>query len=280
APLRKHREELAAMASRVKPEPQARIPRSLAAEPAPASAMIAENVTKKFGDFIAVDDVTIRIEHGRLQALIGPNGAGKTTLFNVLSGLYPPQSGRLSFAGEELQGKAADRFATLGIARSFQVTNLLQGLAVFENVRLGVQARHRDRFHMFHAKEELEDINLQSKELIRFLGLEGVESAPVAGLAAAERERIVAMIRTLAQHMGVLIVEHDIDRVFGFAERITAMANGKVLVEGNANEVRSDRQVQEVYLGTGRKSVEAVHREAGAGGVLLSLERINTYYGK
>ena len=320
APLRKQREELAAMASRLKPNPavdwipdprledsRGRLRRSRDARD---DTLVAEGVTKKFGDFTAVDGVTIRIEHGRLQALIGPNGAGKTTLFNVLSGLYPPESGRLSFAGEELQGKAADRFATLGIARSFQVTNLFQGLAVFENIRLGVQARHRDRFHMFHAKEEFEDINLETKELIRFLGLEGVESAPVAslsyggqrlmeigvaltarpklllldeplaGLAAAERERIVGMIRTLAQHMGVLIVEHDIDRVFGFAERITAMANGKVLVEGNANEVRADRQVQEVYLGTGRKSVEAVHREAGAGGVLLSLERINTYYGK
>jgi branched-chain amino acid transport system ATP-binding protein len=321
APFRKRGEELAAMASRLKPDPSAdwipgprlddnrgRLRRGGARD----EALVAEGVTKKFGDFVAVDDVTIRIEHGRLQALIGPNGAGKTTLFNVLSGLYPPERGRLTFAGEELQGEPADRFAALGIARSFQVTNLFQGLSVFENIRLGVQARHPDRFHMFHAKEEFEDINLETAELIRFLGLQGVEAAPVAslsyggqrlmeigvaltarprlllldeplaGLAAAERERIVAMIRTLAQHMGVLLVEHDIDRVFGFSERITAMANGRVLAEGTASEVRADRQVQEVYLGTGRKLGPGLRRgdEEAAGPILLALDKINTYYGK
>jgi ABC-type branched-subunit amino acid transport system ATPase component len=103
---------------------------------------------------------------------------------------------------------------------------------------------------------------------------------PLAGLAAAERERIVGMIRTLSQHMSVLLVEHDIDRVFEFADRITAMANGVVLVEGNAEQVSGDRQVQEVYLGSGRKVVMQSRTAARTGEVLLQLDGVNTFYGK
>jgi branched-chain amino acid transport system ATP-binding protein len=314
APFRKQAEDLAAMAARVKPDPSAEVPASMMTptlSPALlAPLLVAEGVTKKFGDLVAVDDVSITVEHARLQALIGPNGAGKTTLFNVLSGLYPPESGRLVFRGRRLEGLTPDRFATLGIARSFQVTNLFQGLTVRENIRLGVQAHDRRRFNAWKPKESLAEVNAETRELIRFLGLEGVEEAtvsslsyggqrlmeigvaltarpklllldePLAGLAAAERERIVAMIKTLSRHMGVLLVEHDIDRVFGFAERITAMANGKVLVEGDAQQVASDRQVQEVYLGSGRKVVMAARTASAPGEVLLELEGINTYYGK
>jgi ABC-type branched-subunit amino acid transport system ATPase component len=181
---------------------------------------------------------------------------------------------------------------------------------VFENLRLGVQAHAAERFNAWRAKEKLESVNAETRALVRFLGLEGVDSAqvsslsyggqrlmeiglalaarpklllldePLAGLAAAERERIVGMIRTLSQHMSVLLVEHDIDRVFEFADRITAMANGVVLIEGNAEQVASDRQVQEVYLGSGRKVVMHSRSAAHAGEVLLQLDGVNTFYGK
>src|SRR5258706_7358428 len=320
APFRKRAETLAAMASRVKAEPNAEIPAFLASSSAPlqdgndrgstTALLKAHDVTKKVRDLTAVDAVSIELHHARLQALIGPNGAGKTTLFNILSGLYPPESGTLVFRGEPLARLTPDRFAALGIARSFQVTNLFQGLTVFENIRLGVQARDPKRFNPWVAKEDLAGVNAETGELIRFLGLVGVEEAtvsslsyggqrlmeiglaltaraklllldePLAGLAAAERERIVAMIKTLSRHVGVLLVEHDIDRVFEFAERITVMANGKVLIEGSAAEVSGDRQVQEVYLGSGRKVVMESRTGADAGGVLLALEGVNTYYGK
>jgi len=257
-----------------------------------------------------VDNVSISLRHGRLHALIGPNGAGKTTLFNLLSGMYVPETGSLSYAGQAINGLTADRFAALGIARSFQITNLFQGLTVFENLRLGVQAHAAERFNAWSAKETLEGVNAETRALVRFLGLEGVESAlvsslsyggqrlmeigvaltarpklllldePLAGLAAAERERIVGMIRTLSQHMSVLLVEHDIDRVFEFADRITAMANGVVLIEGNADEVASDRQVQEVYLGSGRKVLMHSRKTSTSGEILLQLDRLNTFYGK
>jgi len=313
APWRKEAETLAAMASRVKPNPSQEVPASLLQARPPereAELLSAERVSKRFGDFKAVDEVSISLRHARLHALIGPNGAGKTTLFNILSGMYVPESGSLNFAGQAIRGRSAHRFAALGIARSFQITNLFQGLTVFENLRLGVQAHSAERFNTWRAKETLGSVNEETRALVRFLGLEGVENAqvsslsyggqrlmeigvaltarpkvlmldePLAGLAAAERERIVGMIRTLSQHMSVLLVEHDIDRVFEFADRITAMANGVVLIEGNADQVSGDRQVQEVYLGSGRKVVMRSRTASQAGEVLLQLEGVNTFYGK
>ncbi len=313
APFRRQAETLAAMASRVKPTPAAEVPASMlhADAPAPGTVLLAASkVSKHFDDFVAVDRVSIELTHGRLHALIGPNGAGKTTLFNLLSGMYPAEGGSLAYRGTPLAARTPDAFASLGIARSFQITNLFAGLTVRENLRLGVQARAAERFNLWRRKETLAHVNRETDELIRFLGLEGVEEAqvanlsyggqrlmeigvaltarprillldePLAGLAAAERERIVTMIRQLSRHMGVLLVEHDIDRVFEFAGRITAMANGVVLVEGDAATVAADRQVQEVYLGSGRKIVMGARSHAVAGEVLLELDGVNTFYGK
>jgi branched-chain amino acid transport system ATP-binding protein len=315
APFRRQREDLAAMASRLNPLPSQEVPAFLVRGDslAPGETILAAGqVVKKFGDFTAVNSVDIHVRHARLQALIGPNGAGKTTLFNVLSGMYPPDAGTVEFRGHAISGMPPERFVALGIARSFQVTNLFPGLTVFENLRLGMQAHDPRRFDMWRAKEGLDEVNARTRELIRFLGLEGVEAAPVstlsyggqrlmeiglaltarprlllldeplAGLAAAERERIVAMVKSLARHMGVLLVEHDIDRVFEFSDSITAMANGTVLVEGNAEQVSGNRQVQEVYLGSGRKVVMESSSPSPKrdGEVLLELEGVNTYYGK
>ena len=313
APFRRQAETLAAMASRVKPTPADEVPASMlhADAPAPGTVLLAASkVSKHFDDFVAVDRVSIELTHGRLHALIGPNGAGKTTLFNLLSGMYPAERGNLAYRGAPLAARTPDAFASLGIARSFQITNLFAGLTVRENLRLGVQAHAAERFNLWRRKETLVHVNQETDELIRFLGLEGVEEAqvanlsyggqrlmeigmaltarprillldePLAGLAAAERERIVAMIRQLSRHMGVLLVEHDIDRVFEFAGRITAMANGAVLVEGDAATVAADRQVQEVYLGSGRKIVMGARSHAAAGEVLLELHGVNTFYGK
>ena len=314
APFRRQAETLAAMASRVKPEPATdALPASLlhADAPAPGTVLLAASgVSKHFDDFVAVDRVSIELAHGRLHALIGPNGAGKTTLFNLLSGMYPAEGGSLAYRDAPLGARTPDAFAGLGIARSFQITNLFPALTVRENLRLGIQAHAAERFNPWRSKDTLDHVNQETSALIRFLGLQGVEEAevanlsyggqrlmeigmaltarprlllldePLAGLAAAERERIVAMIRQLSRHMGVLLVEHDIDRVFEFAGRITAMANGAVLVEGDAATVAANRQVQEVYLGSGRKIVMGARTRAVEGKVLLALDSVNTFYGK
>jgi ABC-type branched-subunit amino acid transport system permease subunit/ABC-type branched-subunit amino acid transport system ATPase component len=286
APFRRGRETLAAMAARATPQPAAAVPAFLARN-GPAAAgqatLACEDTTKYFGGFRAVANVDLTVEDRKVQALIGPNGAGKTTLFNLLSGLYPPDAGALWFEGKAVGGRSADRLARLGIARSFQVTNLFPELSVHENLRLGLQAHDRRRFDLWHAADRLDRVNDETAALIAFLGLAGLEEVPVdslshggqrlmeiglalagkprvllldeplAGLAAAERERIVGLIQRLAEHMGVLVVEHDIDRVFAFAETITVMNNGAVLVRGAPEAVRGHPEVQEVYLGSGRK---------------------------
>ncbi|MFQ5775295.1 MAG: ATP-binding cassette domain-containing protein [Kiloniellaceae bacterium] len=314
APLRRGRETLAAMAARARPAPAAEVPGFLrAAEPGGAGRPLLEcrGAVKRFGAFVAVSAVDLQVADRTVQALIGPNGAGKTTLFNVLSGMYPPDEGSLSFADESVEGRRADELARRGVARSFQVTNLFTGLTVWENVRLAVQARDPARFDLWRRADGLRRVNEETAALVRFLGLEGLEGAlvsdlsyggqrlleigvalaprprvllldePLAGLAVAERERIVGLIQRLAEHMGVLVVEHDIDRVFAFSESITVMNDGAVLIQGPPEAVRSDPEVQQVYLGSGKKLVAGHHKpvQKAASSPLLTVEVINTFYG-
>ncbi|MEO6022989.1 MAG: branched-chain amino acid ABC transporter ATP-binding protein/permease [Burkholderiales bacterium] len=313
APFRKPQEGAAAMAGRLKAAPSQTVPSFLqrpeAMEPG-VTILEATSLSKSFDDFKAVDQVSMAIQHGRLQALIGPNGAGKTTCFNLLSGAYPPDAGELIFRGAAITGASAHQMAGKGIARSFQITNLFPGLTVLENLRLGLQASDAARFNLWRNAHHLRNVNDELRALLKFLGLEGMEAAkieylsyggqrlleiglalaakprlllldePLAGLAAAERERIVGLIKQLTAHMGVLLVEHDIDRVFELSDHITVMYNGAVLKTGDSKAVRHDAKVQEVYLGSGRKAMMARRSDAVAGEVLLRLEGVNTYYGE
>ena len=314
APFRRSAEDLAAMAARAKPLPNPAPPPFLeSSNPlAPGDALlVCRDVGKRFGGLVAIASADLEIHARRLHALIGPNGAGKTTLFNVVSGMYPPDAGEIMLQGERVGGLAPDRLVDRGIARSFQITNLFPGLTVRENIRLGIQATNPGRFDLWRAADDHEVVNDQTRALIEFLGLKGLEPArveqlsyggqrlleigvaltakprillldePLAGLAVAERERIVGLIQRLAAEMAVILVEHDIDRVFAFADEITVMSDGKVLVHGSAEAVRGDPEVQRVYLGAGRKAlVRAVPRAAAPGVPILQIEGINTYYGK
>ncbi|MEO5861705.1 MAG: branched-chain amino acid ABC transporter ATP-binding protein/permease [Burkholderiales bacterium] len=313
APFRKVPEGLAAMAGRLTPAiaqtapPFLQRPQTLNAGD---TLYQANGLAKSFGDFRAVDNVSMSIRHGRLQALIGPNGAGKTTCFNLLSGAYPPDTGELVFAGTTITGAPAHQMAAKGIARSFQITSLFPDLTVRENLRLGLQASDVARFNVWRDSQHLAQVNDELATLMKFLGLEGMEQAkvadlsyggqrlleiglsltakprlllldePLAGLAPAERERIIGLVKQLAEHMGVLLVEHDIDRVFEFADHITVMHNGAVLKTGDADAVRHDSTVQEVYLGSGRKAVMASRSGATPGEMILRLEGVNTFYGE
>ncbi len=312
APFRRRREQAAAMASRVTPQPGQEVPDFLCTHPPTTGTLLrCAGVTKRFGGFTAVDRVDFALEDRGLQALIGPNGAGKTTLFNLISGMFAPDRGEVRLAGQQIGGSPPEAVVAHGLARSFQITSLFPALTVWEHLRLGVQARSPRRFHPLLPARSLEDVNTQTRELVRFLGLEGVEDAavadlsyggqrlveigvalaarprallldePLAGLAAAERERVTALIRGLTRHMAVLLVEHDIDRVFAMADRITVMNEGKVLVEGDPEAVRTDADVQRVYIG-GHASLAPRERRAAAvaRAPLLSVSNINTYYGK
>jgi branched-chain amino acid transport system ATP-binding protein len=313
-PFRRRDEEAAAMAARLTPQPGAEVPDFLRRAPANAGVLLdCRMVSKRFGSFTAVDKVDLAPADRRLHALIGPNGAGKTTLFNAVSGMYPPDGGQIFLDGNRIDGLPAERVVAQGIARSFQITNLFPSLTLFENLRLAVQARDPRRFNCWRHFTRLDRVNEETRALMRFLGLEGLEAVPVsslsyggqrllelglplaacprvllldeplAGLAAAERERITALLRRLCEWMAILLVEHDIDRVFAFADRITVMNEGRVVVDGPAAEVREHPKVHEVYLGHGRDLLfaGAVHASAGpAGPPVLRVTGIDTFYGK
>ena len=266
-------------------------------------------VAKHFGGIRAVRDASLEVRSGEVHALIGPNGAGKTTLFNLVSGLFPCDQGSVRLNGREIHRLAAHRICAQGLARSFQITNLFRGLSVYENLRLSLQACHAARFNAWRDADSYPEIHAQTAELVRFLGLEGIEAVeagalsyggqrlldlgialgsrpqvlmldePLAGLAAAERERVSGLVKAIATHIPVLVVEHDIDRVLAFSQRVTVMNQGEVLMAGAPDAVRADRRVQEVYTGKGTPPL-AARTGSLTGAPLLCFERVNAYYGK
>ena len=271
-----------------------------------------QGVSKHFGGIRAVSNANLQIHAGQIHALIGPNGAGKTTLFNLVSGLYPTDSGTISLDGHEIQGVPSELICHRGLARSFQITNLFRGLSIYENLRLSLQASSPARFNIWRDIDGCVDIHAETAELVKFLGLEGIEDInggdlsyggqrlvdlgialgskpqvllldePLAGLAAAERERVSNLVRNVAANIPVLIVEHDIDRVLGFSQTVTVMNQGEVLMTDTPEAVRADRRVQEIYTGKGIPDV--AHRRGGEtaqdAAPLLRFERVNTFYGK
>jgi branched-chain amino acid transport system ATP-binding protein/branched-chain amino acid transport system permease protein len=267
-------------------------------------------VSKSFGGIRAVSNVDLAVGAGEIHALIGPNGAGKTTLFNLVSGLYAADGGTVRLDGRAIDGLPPHRICERGAARSFQITNVFRSLTVYENLRLSLQGRHRGRFNAWRDIDSCPELHAETVELIRFLGLEGIEDVeggalsyggqrlvdlgialgckprlllldePLAGLAAAERERVAQLVRRVAINIPVLIVEHDIDRVLGFSQRVTVMNQGEVLMTGTPEAVRSDRRVQETYTGTGTPAVGTRVAAAVRGAPLLAVTGVNAYYGK
>jgi ABC-type branched-subunit amino acid transport system ATPase component/ABC-type branched-subunit amino acid transport system permease subunit len=273
--------------------------------------LVAEGMEKSFGAVRAVRGVSFAVDDKRLHALIGPNGAGKTSAFNLLSGMFPLDKGHVLLDGQRVDGLPPHAITRAGLGRSFQITNLFPGLSVEENIRLAVQARHPARFSLFRDATAIDDLRDDTAELLRWTGMAGVEGAeagslsyggqrlldmglalatqprillldePLAGLAAAERERVGDLIKTLSADIPVLLVEHDIDRVFRMADRVTVMADGEVLVDGGVADARDDARVQAVYLGSGSHALaEKPRPSAVKDAPLLVLEKVNTFYGK
>jgi ABC-type branched-subunit amino acid transport system ATPase component/ABC-type branched-subunit amino acid transport system permease subunit len=304
-------EEAAAM-SRRKIYEDLPLPAFLLPKGLDGTVLDVRGVSKTFGGIRAVTDASLQVGAGEIHALIGPNGAGKTTLFNLVSGLYPTDGGTIKLNGRDIQGVPSEAICHQGLARSFQITNLFKGLSIYENLRLSLQAQNAGRFNLWRDIDHYEDIHAETAELIKFLGLEGIETIeggelsyggqrlvdlgialgskpqvllldePLAGLAAAERERVSNLVKNIAANIPVLIVEHDIDRVLGFSRTVTVMNQGEVLMTGTPEAVRADRRVQEVYTGTGVPEVEHVssdHAKAGAAPI-LRFARVNTFYGK
>jgi branched-chain amino acid transport system ATP-binding protein len=311
APLRRREIKAAAMAGRRTAEDLS-LPRNLLrAHDHNSLVLSARNLEKSFGGIHAVRGFDLSVRDRALHALIGPNGAGKTTAFNVLSGLYAPDAGSVELEGKSIAGLKPEDITRAGVGRSFQITNLFGGLSVEENVRLAVQARSRMRYAMWRSTASLSDIHVETAEVLGYLGLAGIESAeasslsyggqrvldmglalatqprillldePLAGLAVAERERIAKLIKTISTEIPILLVEHDIDRVFRIADHVTVMHDGAVLVDGSVEDARNNDKVREVYIGSGTAAVAAEQRKSVVEpDRLLTVDSINTFYGK
>ncbi|HUI98214.1 MAG TPA: branched-chain amino acid ABC transporter ATP-binding protein/permease [Xanthobacteraceae bacterium] len=304
-------EDHAAMGSR-KVYDDLALPTLLRPEAAQGTALTVEAVSKHFAGIRAVVGASLDVAAGEIHALIGPNGAGKTTVFNLVSGLYEPDGGAIRLYDTPIQGLSPAQICNKGLVRSFQITNLFRGLSIYENLRLSLQARHKKRFNAWSDIDSLADVHAETAELIRYLGLEGIEHTeagalsyggqrlvdlgialgcrpkvllldePLAGLPAAERERVSNLVKNVAANIPVLIVEHDIDRVLGFSHRVTVMNQGEILMTGSPAAVRNDKRVQEIYTGTGAHAVargRAADATAGAPQVLCC-EGVNAFYGK
>ena len=242
-------------------------------------ALETRGLCKSFGALTVADNIDFRLESGARHALIGPNGAGKTTFVNMLTGLVPPSSGRIVLGGEDITAMGQAKRVKLGLGRTFQINALFRRLAVLDNVALAVAERRGVARRMLRAASMHEDVRAESMELLATLGLAedaGVRAVdlpygkqrlveiaialglkpgvllldePAAGVPSLESHRILQVLDNLPKHIAILIIEHDMDLVFRFAQRITVLVQGEVLVEGPPDEIAKDRRVHQVYLG-------------------------------
>jgi branched-chain amino acid transport system ATP-binding protein len=248
---------------------------------APVSAapiLQVDGVGKRFGGFTALEDVSASFHSGSLTSIIGPNGAGKSTFFNLLSGSLAPSTGRILFQGRDITGEPQHRFAHLGIAKSFQITNLFPQLSVLENVRVAAQAM-RSRFDIWTRRESHGDLVTRAEALLATVGLaarrhEPVENLahgdqrsleiavalacdprlllldePTAGMSPEEARAMMDLIVRLNQERTVILVEHRMKLVMGISDRILVLHHGRLLAEGAPEDIRAHEEVRRVYLG-------------------------------
>jgi branched-chain amino acid transport system ATP-binding protein len=238
-----------------------------------------EGLVKSFDDFMAVNGATLTVDKGQIVAVIGPNGAGKTTLFNLVTGALKPDRGRIVFKGEDISELPPYEICKKGISRSYQIVNIFPRLTVFENVQVAVLSYQRRSSNLFQpaqsiAVEEtrsiLEGVGLSKKgkniagslshgdqkilEIAIALGNEPellILDEPTAGMSPEETQETMELVKRLADQRGltILFCEHDMDIVFSIAQSIMVMRHGQTIIQGSLDEVRSNREVQEAYLG-------------------------------
>jgi branched-chain amino acid transport system ATP-binding protein len=239
--------------------------------------LTVSGVSKSFGQFQALKDVTLRIARGARRAIIGPNGAGKSTLFNIIAGQLKPTSGRVLIDGGDATGARPDQIWRCGVTRTFQRNQLFQGLQVWENIELACAARYQrillqgarrrrvidadiaeilEMVHLAaHAERAVKELAYgEQRQLELALALAGrprilLLDEPTAGMSPAETASMLALMQGLPRDITLLIVEHDMDVIFNLADTLTVMHLGEVLAEGSAGEIRANEKVGEVYMG-------------------------------
>jgi branched-chain amino acid transport system ATP-binding protein len=241
-------------------------------------AISTKNVSKSFGNMWAVNNVSIDAREGELRAIIGPNGAGKTTLFNLICGNLSCNSGKVELFGKDITHLSLYRRARLGLGRTYQRNSIFFNLSVYENLMLADMSKEisRDTFTGSREKsgsmELLKQFGLEGKaemltqelsygeqrklEIILGLALKSkvlLLDEPAAGLSPNETSEIVRLIKTLKGKTTVILIEHDMDVVFGVADRITVLHHGVVLADGSRESIKNDAKVRDAYFGTSKK---------------------------
>jgi branched-chain amino acid transport system ATP-binding protein len=245
------------------------------------SLLEVRNATKTFGSLVAVRDVSLAVRQGELRAIIGPNGAGKTTFFNLISGFFPPTSGTVVFDGNDVTALSVTKRVELGMARTFQITEIFPELTVHENVRIGAEVASGYRLRPWISRAGAAEVERKIEETLALVGLSakadrlvgelahGDQRAaeiamaltlrpklllldePTAGMGDQETYEITRLIRRLHRdnNFTIVLIEHDMRVVFHLADRITVLDQGKLLADGTPQEIGANEAVQAAYLG-------------------------------
>ncbi len=238
-------------------------------------------LTKEFAGFTAVSGVDLKVRRGSIHALIGPNGAGKTTCFNLLTKFLAPTKGSIVYNGKDITAQKPAEIARLGLVRSFQISAVFPQLSVLTNVRIALQRKRGDSFDFWRSEDVLKPLDNEARRLVEavglseFVNLPAVELSygrkraleiattlaldpemmlldePMAGMGREDVERIEALIRKVSKNRTILMVEHNLSVVASLSDRITVLARGQVLAEGDYATVSKDPRVVEAYIGSG-----------------------------
>ena len=243
--------------------------------------METSGLTRDFGKFRAIEDVSLQIEKGVLTSLIGPNGAGKTTFYNCVTGKFPPTSGRVLFKGEDITGLPAHAIQQMGLSRSFQIVNIFQELSVVDNIKAVLIAKEKKNWNFIKLVQKDKALHDKALEIVEKLGLKekynsicnelshgdrrrvdiGLAVAsnpemilldePTAGMNPNETIEVMDLINHLRTDTGAtfFLTEHDMDVVFSISERIVVLHQGSIIADGKPDDIKADNSVQEVYLG-------------------------------
>ena len=235
-------------------------------------------LTRAFGGLVAVNNVSYKLPGGDLRAIIGPNGAGKTTLFNLISGMLRSDTGHIKFKGQEISGKPPHTISQMGIARTLQIKSVFDGLTVYDNLWISAHARTK-KLNPIRSALSYKNTDRIVNEVLDEVGINQLRSElagnlsygdvalleiaialsmkpnlllldePVAGMSPEETELMVKKIKELSSQLDIVLIEHDMNVVFGIADIVTVMNNGAILCEGTPDEIMKNESVQEAYLG-------------------------------